>query len=105
MAHYRNLTILLPMWNEETLIERAVAAAREACDELISVREIADYEILIVDDASTDATGALADALSASDSRVRVIHHPYNRKLGGALKTGFQSARGELVLYSDSDLP
>ena len=99
------LTIFFPMWNEEATIHRAVAAAFEVADELVEEGEIVDYEVLIVDDASTDATGKLADELAARNPRVRVVHHPENRKLGGALKTGFAEARGDVVLYTDADLP
>jgi glycosyltransferase involved in cell wall biosynthesis len=93
------------MWNEEEYIERALDAAREACGSLIAAGEIGDYELLVIDDASTDRTGAIADAIAAADRRVRVVHHPKNRKLGGSLKTGFAEARGDLVLYTDADLP
>jgi glycosyltransferase involved in cell wall biosynthesis len=93
------------MWNEEEYIHRALDAAREACETLIALGEVGDYELLIVNDASTDATGRIADELAAADPRVRVVHHPVNRKLGGSLKTGYANARGELVLYSDADLP
>lgn len=93
------------MWNEEAYIDHALGAAREACETLVAQREIADYELLIVDDASTDGTGRIADAIAAADRHVRVVHHPVNRKLGGSLKTGFAEARGDLVLYSDADLP
>jgi glycosyltransferase involved in cell wall biosynthesis len=99
------MTVLFPMWNEEEGIGRAVAAAREACETLLSEGEIGDYEILIVDDASTDATGAIADEMARRDPRIRVLHHAKNRKLGGALKSGFAGARQEIVLYSDADLP
>jgi glycosyltransferase involved in cell wall biosynthesis len=105
MAHFRGMTVLFPMWNEEEGIGRAVAAAREACETLVSEGEIGDYEVLIVDDASTDSTGAIADEMARRDPRIRVLHHPRNRKLGGALKTGFAGARQEIVLYSDADLP
>ena len=105
MAHFDSLTIFYPMWNEEETIERAVKAGFEAGDELIASGEISRYDILIIDDASTDATGAIADEMAASDERISVVHHPVNRKLGGSLKTGFQNATGELVLYTDADLP
>jgi glycosyltransferase involved in cell wall biosynthesis len=102
---FTSLTIFFPMWNEEATIERAVAAAFEAGDDLIVRGEIGSYEVLIVDDASTDDTAAIADKLAGEHENVRVIHHQRNRKLGGSLKTGFEHARGELVLYTDADLP
>ncbi len=102
---FSSLTIFFPMWNEEEYIGRAVGAAREAGELLIQQGEIGDYEVLIINDASTDATGRIADEMAAADRRVRVVHHPKNRKLGGSLKTGYAEAKGELVLYSDADLP
>ena len=105
MAHFESLTIFYPMWNEEETIERAVAAAFEAGEALIEAGEIARYDVLIIDDASTDATGRIADAMAAADERISVIHHEVNRKLGGTLKTGFENAKGEIVLYTDADLP
>jgi glycosyltransferase involved in cell wall biosynthesis len=100
-----SLTIFFPMWNEEEQILRAVGAAKEVTERLVEAREISGYEILVVDDASTDATGKLADELADTDPTVRVVHHEVNRKLGGAIKTGFAEARGDLVLYTDADLP
>ncbi len=105
MANFGSMTVFFPAWNEEATIERAVDAAREACEDLVLDGEIATYEILVIDDASTDSTGAIADKLAAADEHVRVVHHDRNRKLGGSLKTGFREATGDLILYTDADLP
>ena len=102
---FSKLSIFFPMWNEQEYIGRAVDAGRNACMELVNSGHIEDYELIIVDDASTDATPQLADQMAVADSRVRVVHHPVNRKLGGSIKTGFAAATGDLVLYTDADLP
>lgn len=105
MANFPKMTIFFPMWNEEAYIERALSAGRELCEELIRMGEIDTYELLIIDDASTDSTPELADKFSAEDPRVRVVHHPVNRKLGGSMKTGFANSTGDIILYTDADLP
>ncbi|MGB8861328.1 MAG: glycosyltransferase family 2 protein [Ilumatobacteraceae bacterium] len=102
---FSKLSIFFPMWNEQAYIERAIGYAKEECELLIEKGEILDYELIIVDDKSTDRTPEMADAMAAADSRVKVVHHPVNRKLGGSIKTGFAAATGDLVLYSDADLP
>jgi len=102
---FAKLSIFYPMWNEEEYIHRAIDAGHRACRRLIAAGEILDYELIVVDDASTDSTGAIADALAASDPRVWVFHHDRNRKLGGAMKTGFEKSTGDLILYTDADLP
>jgi glycosyltransferase involved in cell wall biosynthesis len=88
------------MFNEEAYIRRAVEAARAVLE-----AELPDFEIVIVDDASTDGTAALADALAGADPRVRVLHNPVNRRLGGALRAGYAAATKDLVFYTDADLP
>jgi glycosyltransferase involved in cell wall biosynthesis len=88
------------MYNEEAYLERSVAAARSALEEMGC-----GWEIVVVDDASTDGTGAGADRLAAADPRVRVIHNPLNRRLGGTLREGYAAASKELVFYTDADLP
>lgn len=93
------------MWNEQDYIERAVAFGKRACERLLDSGEILDYELIIINDKSTDRTPELADGLAAADPHIRVIHHQRNRKLGGAMKTGFAAATGDLVLYTDADLP
>ena len=104
-AKFRCLSIFFPMWNEEEYIRRALNAAHDVCEELLEQRVIGDYELIVVNDASTDRTGELADAAAAADPRVKVVHHPANRKLGGSMKSGFAAATGDVVLYTDADLP
>jgi glycosyltransferase involved in cell wall biosynthesis len=95
-----SVSVVMPMYNEEAYVERAVAGARAALEPMGC-----EWEIVVVNDASTDRTGALADALARSEPRVRVVHNPVNRRLGGALKAGYAAATKELIFYTDADLP
>jgi len=95
-----SITVVFPMFNEEAYVERAVNAARDVLG-----RTAHDFEIVVVDDASTDGTGPIADKLARADSRVRVVHNPVNLKLGGALRAGYAVASKDLVFYTDADLP
>ena len=99
------ITIFYPMYNEENYLERVVETGREVGNLMIAEGEIADYEILLIDDASTDSTGKLADELSSKDRRIKVVHHQTNCGLGGSMKSGFANAGMDVILYSDTDLP
>jgi glycosyltransferase involved in cell wall biosynthesis len=61
------------------------------------------YEVLIIDDGSTDGTGAEADRLATEHAAIRVIHHEVNRGLGGVYRTGFTGARGAFVTFFPGD--
>ncbi len=94
----RGLSVVLPAWNEEENIAETVETVVAVLGELAP-----DFEVIVVDDGSTDRTGAIAEELSARDSRVRVIHNRPNQGYGGALATGFGAARKELLFFMDSD--
>jgi dolichol-phosphate mannosyltransferase len=61
------------------------------------------YEVLIVDDGSSDGTGAAAEELAAALSDLRVLHHDGNQGLGAVYRTGFREARGELLTFFPAD--
>jgi glycosyltransferase involved in cell wall biosynthesis len=96
----KSVSLVIPMFNEELNIEHAVSAAVDALTKYSD-----DYEIIVVDDASTDDSPALVARLAEENPRIRVIRHPKNRKLGGTIRTGFAAATKDLVLYMDADLP
>jgi len=93
-------SVVFPMFNEKDNIRKSI----EGCENVLK-NEAGDYEIIVVDDASTDGSGRIADELAAKLPYVRVAHHQANRKLGGTLRTGFNLAAKELILYSDIDMP
>lgn len=93
-----SITVFFPCYNEEANVEK------QALDVDRVIGGISDdYEVVIVDDGSTDRTPQIADRLAAEHPHVRVIHHPHNLGYGTALKTGFTGARKDLILYTDGD--
>lgn len=95
-----SVSLVVPVFNEEETIEHALAWAADALE-----RHAHGWEIIVVDDASTDRSVALVQRAAAGDARIKLIRHPVNRKLGGALRSGFAAATRDLVLYMDADLP
>ena len=95
-----SLSIVYPMYNEKDNIETAVSEALRIGYQMAPL-----VEVVVVDDASTDGCGEIADRLAREHPEVQIVHHPCNRKLGGALRSGFAAARHAWILYMDSDLP
>ncbi len=91
------LSVVAPVYNEEELVERFV---RRAC------AAVADYtfELVLVNDGSTDATPELLDRMAAEDPRVRVVHLSRNFGHQAALTAGLEHAAGDVVAMIDADL-
>lgn len=87
-------SLILPCWNVENYVGR--------CVQSILSQDFADYEIILVDDGSTDRTGEICRALTAEDSRIRVVSKA-NGGLSSARNAGLEAAAGQYVWFIDSD--
>ncbi len=94
----RSFTVFFPCYNEEANVENTTRAALRAFERICD-----DFEIIIVNDGSSDGTAEIADRLAREDSRVRAVHNDPNLGYGGALQRGFREARKEWVFYTDGD--
>ena len=92
------VSAVLPAYNEQDVLRQSVQELHAALE-----KQCERFEILIVDDGSTDDTPRLADELADEYEAVRAIHHRPNTGYGAALRTGFTSARLPLVFYTDAD--
>src|SRR5207247_11460604 len=90
----RSLSLVIPAYNEEETIRQAVEEADEA---LRSLTE--RYEILVVDDGSTDATATIVTALAGDRPHVRLLRHAENRGYSAALRPGFGAAECDRVAF------
>ncbi len=96
----RFVSLVVPMFNEEKSVGRLIDVAIPALEEHTD-----EWEIVLVDDGSKDATLGLALSRAEREPRLRVIARASNGGLGAALREGFAAARREWILYSDCDLP
>jgi glycosyltransferase involved in cell wall biosynthesis len=97
-ARLDGLSFFFPALNEEDnvapIVEEALAVLPRFAD---------DLEITVVDDGSSDRTGAIADELARKDPRVRVIHHGARRGYGGAVRSGLVAATKSWIFFTDGD--
>src|SRR2546423_7995238 len=95
-----SISAVLPAYDEEENIEKATRDMAAVLGGL----GLRDWEVLVVNDGSRDRTGEIGDRLAAEDPQhIRVFHHQPNRGYAEALRTGFSSARHQLIFYTDSD--
>jgi glycosyltransferase involved in cell wall biosynthesis len=97
-ARLDSLSFFFPALNEEDNVAPIVAEALA-----VLPRFADDLEITVVDDGSSDRTGAIADELSRKDPHVRVIHHGTRRGYGGAVRSGLRAATKQWVFFTDGD--
>lgn len=88
------ISFIIPVYNCKTFLPDCISSIRSA--------DISDYEILLIDDGSTDGSGALCDELAAADPEIRVVHQP-NAGASAARNRGIMEAAGELLLFMDAD--
>ena len=94
------LSAIVPVFNERYLV-------REMLQRLlaVSIPGIRQLEVVVVDDASTDGSGQIVDAVAAEfPDQVKVHHHERNRGKGAAVRTGIEAATGDLIVFQDADL-
>ena len=95
----KSLSIVLPAFNEALNIRRSVEHATA-----MGTRLGLDFEVIVVDDGSDDATRQIVRSLEKRDPRVRSLHHERNRGYGAALRTGILASRKEYIFFTDADL-
>lgn len=95
------VTVLVPAYNEAVKITRSL---NEIYAYMQGLTDRYRFEVLVVDDGSTDETGELAEAFARSRAEVRVIRQAVNMRLGQALRDGFAASHGDIVVVFDSDL-
>jgi len=93
-----SLSAFFPCYNEEKNLEPLVREALQVLNNLVT-----QYEILIINDGSSDDTGLIADSLSERYNNVLVIHHQKNGGYGAALISGFNNSSYEWIFFTDGD--
>ena len=88
------ISVIVPVYNRKETLERCVQSLRG--------QTYPDLEIILVDDGSTDGSGALCNALAREDVRIRVIHKE-NGGVSSARNAGIEMAKGEYLMFTDSD--
>lgn len=98
MLKKQSISVFFPAYNDEgaivSLVENALTILPQLTD---------DFEVIVVNDGSTDSTPEVLDGLARTTPYLKVIHHEKNQGYGAALRTGFLNASKDLVFYTDGD--
>lgn len=95
-----DISIILPSYNEQAGIEQTLARIRASLD-----KTGRSWEIIVVDDCSTDSMPEIAARLAREDPRIRVIRNPINLGAGAGVLVGLRAARGKIRMHNSMDLP
>ncbi len=94
-----NLTVVVPAYNEAERLPASLELIRTFMD-----RKARGYEVLVVNDGSTDKTEELVEQMAETWSELRLLNNPGNRGKGFSVRNGVLNARGDAILFSDADL-
>lgn len=95
-------SIVIPVYNEERTFEFLVNKVKESLNKMSSM--LSDWEIVIVEDCSTDKTKPLVERLASEDPKVKAFFQPVNCGKGAAITRGFKESTGDIVIIQDADL-
>ena len=93
-----SISVFFPCYNEAANVANTMHKAIAVLEKVTS-----DYEIIVVDDGSTDGTGQIADQLAAANPHIKAVHHPKNRGYGGAVQSGIRASTKNFIFYTDGD--
>lgn len=96
----KDISIVLPAYNEASRIQNCVRKVERAVSSLSS-----SYEIIIAEDGSTDGTSDIVIQLSKTNHNLSLLHSPARLGKGKAIKNALRSARGDIIVFMDADLP
>ena len=95
MAGVPRVSVVLPVHNRENLVRRAIDS--------VLAQTMPDFELLVIDDCSTDATAEVVEGYCANDPRVKLFHNETNLGPAGARNRGIDLARSDYIAFQDSD--
>ncbi len=95
------VSLIVPAYNEADILEKSLKILYEYMQTL---EDAYSFEVIIINDGSTDDTGAIAETFAAGRANVLVLHHPLNFRLGQTLRYAFHKSQGDIVVVMDIDL-